>query len=136
MEDNKGFTLVELLVVIAIIGILASIVFVTVSKAKLKTKDVAIRQSMKLFNILAQDYYEKHNENYAGFCNDSATEKIFGSLSSPKKFKYCHHDDNTWAICAQLNIPEDLSKAWCVDSTGNIKEINQIDCVSSITFCP
>jgi len=37
---------------------------------------------------------------------------------------------------AQLNIPEDRSKAWCVDSTGTKKQINQSDCHENITFCP
>lgn len=136
MIEKEGFTLIELLVVIVIIGILASIVLTNVNGARIKAKDVAIKRSMNVFNYLAEIYYDSHNENYAGFCNDSETERIFDAIYSPKKYKYCHHDSNQWAVCAQLNFPPDLSKAWCTDSIGNTKQINQSDCVANITFCP
>ena len=47
MKKNKGFTLIELLVVIAIIGILASVVMVSLGSSKNKAQAVATKRSLK-----------------------------------------------------------------------------------------
>ncbi|TSD02350.1 MAG: Uncharacterized protein Athens071425_19 [Parcubacteria group bacterium Athens0714_25] len=47
MKNKKAFTLIELLIVIAIIGILASVVLVSLNSARQKTRDGAVLKMMR-----------------------------------------------------------------------------------------
>ena len=58
--NKKGFTLIELLVVIAVIGVLSSIVLVSLSGVRGKARD-AIRQSdMSQIRKALEVYYTDH----------------------------------------------------------------------------
>ena len=60
----KGFTLIELLVVIAIIGILASVVLVSLNSARNKGKDARIISSVQQMRVDAEAKY--NGTDYSG----------------------------------------------------------------------
>ncbi|MBU0546603.1 type II secretion system GspH family protein [Patescibacteria group bacterium] len=64
MEEikQKGFTLIELLVVIAIIGMLSSIVLVSLGSARKKAMDAKRLQDMKQLTLALQMYYDKYEK--------------------------------------------------------------------------
>lgn len=58
MKIQKGFTLIELLVVIAIIGLLASIVLVSLNSARMKARDARRISDMKQIQLALEMYYD------------------------------------------------------------------------------
>jgi type II secretion system protein G len=57
MRNTRGFTLIELLVVIAIIGLLASIIMVSLSGAKSKSRDARRQADIKSIQLALSLYY-------------------------------------------------------------------------------
>jgi len=73
MRDKRGFTLIELLVVIAIIGIIASVVLVSVNSAREKARDSRRKADLNQLLLGIQMYADDNNGKYPGetWCDSS-----------------------------------------------------------------
>lgn len=118
--SKKGFTLIELLVVVAIIGILASIVLVSLNSARAKGRDASAKGSMSSLRAAAEIWYDDHNGQYTGFCTDSTSTSL-PLLSAAEKEtglpaggSTCNEGPVNFAASIKLNS----GRYFCVDSSG------------------
>lgn len=81
---KKGFTLLELLVVIAIIGILSSVVMVSLGNARAKSRDAKRLTDLKQIQSALTLYYNDNDlypytPNWWGNCSDWGSHGTSGS---------------------------------------------------------
>jgi prepilin-type N-terminal cleavage/methylation domain-containing protein len=84
-KKDQGFTLIELLIVIAIIGILASIVLVSLAGVRSKARDAARQSDIRQIST-AQEMYYGDREGYAAIAIDAngrLTTTAIGTYLSP-----------------------------------------------------
>jgi len=105
---KRGFTLIELLVVIAIIGILATIVLVSLNTARQKARDTRRVSDLRQIQLGQEIYYDAKGTYAAALDNlDDADPGAMGSVptdpSDGSSYDYCvtaTGDDFT--VAAQL----------------------------------
>ncbi len=142
-KSQKGFTLIELLVVIAIIGILASVVLVSLGSARTSGGDAKIKSQLNSFRTAMELYYASNN-NYgpAGTAADgcSATPTLAPYTDTATGLVNLADEDNyptgnsltcwdnraagtaatQWA--AQGRLGGGTGNYYCVDYTGLSRE--------------
>ncbi|OGG78528.1 hypothetical protein A3A36_00525 [Candidatus Kaiserbacteria bacterium RIFCSPLOWO2_01_FULL_52_12b] len=134
----RGFTLIELLVVIAIIGILSAVVLASLSTARSKGNDAAVKSDLSSIQTQAEIWYGNNGNRYASVAAAGADGlgcTLAGTLfqldttirnavaaanaANGSGVVTCYGDaaGTVYAISAQLTAPG--AGYFCVDSTGN-----------------
>ena len=121
IPNKKGFTLVELLVVIAIIGILASIVVVSLSDQSDKANDAKIKASLSQL-AAASVIYKGENNNYANLFSDANVIRIIDGAAEattiPADNVKSQASATQWVVSALLPSDGTGTTIWCIDYTG------------------
>lgn len=78
-NPSPGFTLIELLVVIAVIGLLASVILVSLNSARAKARDARRRTDLKQISTAIEFYYDKFSTyRVSGYGYNGGGEGWFG----------------------------------------------------------
>ena len=131
---TRGFTLIELLVVIAIIGILSSIVLASLSSARDKGTDTAIKATLSSMRAQAELYSSTWN-NYGPVM----TEATCPSATGPATIFASSTTGGLWPLISGLNDKAGNSATRCSVETGGtawavsatLKESGKAACVDS-----
>ena len=82
--SKRGFTLIELLVVIAIIGILASVVLVSLNSARSKARDAQRKSDITNISLALEMYYDDQSTpQYPAALTDDGLDKYFPAGEVP-----------------------------------------------------
>lgn len=149
--SKKGFTLIELLVVIAIIGILSSIVLVSLGGARTKAKDARIQADVSQLRAISEMIYADTN-GYTALCtgNDlvvtGTTHNYISQVATvradlllqigtltPGTNIACQSTAS--AYCVSVDLQTTGIGFHCIDSAGLAKVVDVITCTAANTDC-
>lgn len=157
MTKLRGFTLVELLVVVSIIGILTTVVVVSLTTANTRAKDGAVQADLAGIRASAQLYYNDNSGygavavNSTDDCTTGTTGTLFADAKVMKQVAaanlangggttddvFCNVSAGgaEYAVFARLPSIASPTTYFCVDSNGVAKRTTTA-VPATLTACP
>ncbi len=111
---QTGFTLIELLVVISIIGLLASIVLVSLSGARNRAKDARVMGDMAQLRNIAE-VFQGNQATYTGLCANTDVTTLQTDITAQGGTSFnCQVAAAGTSYCIEVQL--NSTKWWCVDN--------------------
>jgi len=150
-KKSKGFTLIELLVVIAIIGLLASIVLVSLNSARGKARDTRRISDFTSIATALEMYYNEHGKYPPDDCSGSwpqvwnrmmqhlVDEGLLANIpNDPSNSQYLYacptSNDQTYLLGVQLETNNSALAGTIESCPGNVWE-NWGNCGINNYYC-
>jgi len=141
-KKREGFTIVELLIVVAIIGILATIVIVSLREASDRARNTKMITSVTQIRKIAEDMYIQEPSGYELLCSggvlngdysdilvvlENDVEKYGGTIVS------CY--DSRYSYCLSAQLTGSTERYFCIDDQGSNIESTSNACSDSNIAC-
>jgi len=132
-KTKKGFTLIEVLIVVAIIGILATIVTVSLREASDRGRNTKIIAGVVQTRKIAEDTYLQKANGYLSLCDGSGgpgsnvdLQTIEADVGGFEKTLNCY--SSQYHYCVSVQLTGEGANYFCIDDHGNNIESATEDC--------
>jgi prepilin-type N-terminal cleavage/methylation domain-containing protein len=131
--SKKGFTLIELLVVIAVIGLLASIVLVSMGSARQKARDARRQADIRQIGTAMEFYYSDNSEKYLSTTGGANAVTAIGSYLpvvpkdpldiSPQQYTWVANSSALQSYCVYVKLESATNTYVCSSERGTLSKV-------------
>jgi prepilin-type N-terminal cleavage/methylation domain-containing protein len=141
-KTKKGFTLIEILIVVAIIGILATIVIVSLREASDRGRNTKIVAGVVQVRKIAEDMYLQEATGYEGLCLNDGTggvgsnidmQTIEADIGQFGRSLDCYSEQ--YHYCVSVELMGENANYFCIDDNGNNIESASTPCAANHISC-